>query len=71
MTAFDKWFSKDGCFIPERGDAGYEGYVERRAAWKAALEWSKSYAELYPCVKHYQAWAVPVFIIEEELGIEE
>ena len=47
MKAFDKWFSKDGCFIPERGDAGYEGYVERRAAWKAALNWLQIQSDVY------------------------
>ena len=37
MSEFDKWFSKDGSIIPAVGDAGYEGYVERRKTWKAAL----------------------------------
>ena len=65
MTAFDKWFSKDGCFIPERGDAGYEGYVERRAAWKAALEWVIKKGEEGQWVNEVSRF------IEEELGIEE
>lgn len=39
MTEFEKWFSKDGSIIPVPGDAGYEGFIERRKSWKAALEW--------------------------------
>ena len=39
MNAFDRWFTESGCFMPQEGDAGYEGYIERKIAWKAALEW--------------------------------
>lgn len=39
MNAFDKWFSRDGTLIPSPGDAGYEGYVERKTAWQEALKW--------------------------------
>jgi len=41
MSEFDKWFSADGTLIPKPGDVGYEGYVERREAFRAALEWVK------------------------------
>jgi hypothetical protein len=36
FTEFEKWFSKDGSIIPVPGDAGYEGFIERKKAWKAA-----------------------------------
>lgn len=42
MSEFDKWFSADGTLIPQAGDAGYEGYVERRIAWRQALKWAKA-----------------------------
>ena len=63
MKEFDKWFSKDGAFIP-RGyiDAGYEGYVERRAAWKAALE------EVYKQLDYSQEHETIKDWIEKELN---
>lgn len=41
MSEFNKWFSKDGSLIPKSGDAGYEGFIERKKAWKAALRMIK------------------------------
>lgn len=38
MREFEKWFSEDGSIIPMLGDAGYEGFLERKKSWKAALE---------------------------------
>ena len=59
FAEFDKWFSKDGSIIPVAGDAGYEGYVERRKAWKAALKWIKYADALEPSLANA--------LIDEEL----
>lgn len=63
FAEFEKWFSKDGSIIPSPGEVGYEGFIERGRAWKAALEWAKSRIDYAGATNDMVDW-----IFEEELS---
>lgn len=67
MEQFEKWFSADGSLIPKPGDAGYEGYVERRAAWRAALKWALAQEIVKPLLGYYEHRYVESIMIRKEL----